>query len=99
MPTEPPTARPLTEQDAARLIGVLATLEGHLTSHQADLGDHRSEPSRFHDDLLESLARRLRRDGALADDVPIGPGVREALGALTARLRDALGEDPGPDRG
>ncbi len=71
--------RPLTRQDAAALIGILAVLEGEMSSGNLD------------EQALDHLRRRLTDDGVLTggpdtDDLPA------ALGALNQRVRFALGE-------
>jgi len=69
--------RPLTQQDAAALIGVLAVLEGQISSgHIAD-------------QAVDRFRRRLTDDGLLKsedDDLPA------AIDALNQRVRFALGE-------
>jgi hypothetical protein len=69
--------RPLTRQDAAALIGILAVLEGEMSAQNID------------ETAVDHLRRRLTDDGLLTgedDDVPV------ALHALNQRVRVALGE-------
>ena len=71
--------RPLTRQDAAALIGILAVVEGQIMSGHV-------EP-----DAVERLRARLADDGMLTGD-PAGQDVPAALEALNKRVRFALGE-------
>jgi hypothetical protein len=69
--------RPLTRQDAAALVGILAVLEGEISA------------SNVEEKAVDHLRRRLADDGLLNgedEDVPA------ALDALHQRVRFALGE-------
>ena len=70
--------RPLTRQDAAALIGILAVLEGEIAAQHVD------------EQAVDHLRRRLADDGLITgpepDDLPA------AIEALNQRLRFALGE-------
>lgn len=71
--------RPLDENDLRALIGLLATLEGHLMAGDVD-------PF-----MAQSLARRLHDDGAATTADP-GRPLRQGINDLNHRLRFALGE-------
>lgn len=78
-----PTRQPVSTQDAIALIGMLAVLEGELTT--------RSLPGSF----VARLSERLR----FADLAPPGTEereVRQAINDLNHRLRFAIGEYPDP---
>jgi hypothetical protein len=69
--------QPLTRQDAAALIGILAVLEGEISGENVD------------EQAVGHLRRRMSEDGLLAsgdDDVPA------AIHVLNQRVRAALGE-------
>ncbi len=66
----------LTQQDARALIGVLATLEGHILVGDVDVA------------AVDHLRRRLVQDGMAADD----EDVPAALYRLNSAVRTALGE-------
>ena len=68
---------PLTREDAAALIGVLATLEGHILVGDVDVA------------AVDHLRRRLVQDGVLAAD---DEDVPAALYRLNSAVRTALGE-------
>ena len=67
----------LTQQDARALIGVLATLEGHIVVGDVDVA------------AVDHLRRRLVQDGILAAD---DEDVPAALYRLNSAVRTALGE-------
>ena len=71
--------RPLTRGDAAAIIGVLAVLEGQITSGTVDA------------EAVNRLRLRLAEDGALTGD-EADQDVPAALEALNQRVRFALGE-------
>jgi hypothetical protein len=71
--------RPLTQQDAAALIGVLAVLEGQISGQNVDA------------QVVDHFRRRLTDDGLLTGG-PEGDDLPAALGALNQRVRFALGE-------
>jgi hypothetical protein len=88
----------VTQRDVSLLIGVLATLEVELLSHERSVHDGvRERPSEFYDDLLGHLASRLQRDSAL-EGGPRGPAVRQVLSDLVGRLHYAWGayDEPPP---
>jgi hypothetical protein len=70
--------RPLTRQDAAALIGILAVLEGEISGQHVD------------EQAVEHFRRRLTDDGLLAG--PEGDDLPAAIEALNQRVRFALGE-------
>jgi hypothetical protein len=69
--------RPLTRQDAAALVGVLAVLEGEIAGGNVD------------EAAVDHLRRRLTDDGLLSGE---DADVPTALEALTKRVRFALGD-------
>jgi hypothetical protein len=69
--------RPLTRQDAAALIGILAVLEGEISGQNVD------------EQAVEHLRRRMTDDGLLTGE---GDDVPAAVHALNQRVRAALGE-------
>ena len=71
--------RPLTRQDAAALVGILAVLEGQITSGHVE------------DAVVERLRSRLAEDGVLTGD-PATHDLPAALEGLNQRVRSALGE-------
>jgi len=71
--------RPLTRQDAAALIGILAVLEGQVMSGNV-------EP-----EAVERFQSRMADDGLLSGDVA-DHDVPATLEALNQRVRFALGE-------
>jgi len=71
--------RPLTRQDAAALVGILAVLEGQVTS-----GNVQPE-------AVERLRSRMADDGLLTGDAA-EHDVPATLDALKQRVRFALGE-------
>jgi hypothetical protein len=71
--------RPLTRQDAAALIGILAVVEGQIVSGNVD------------PDAVERLRVRLADDGILTGE-PAEQDVPATLEALNKRVRFALGE-------
>jgi hypothetical protein len=84
-----PAPNPLSREDAAALIGVLATLEGELLSG-LDNG------------LWNRLAHRLRSQGTIPAGIGDRAGLRIAIANLNQRVRYALGEydePPEPDDG
>jgi Regulator of ribonuclease activity B len=74
-----PTPNQLSREDAAALIGVLATLEGEL------LAGHDN-------DLWNRLASGLHDQGLLPPKIGHRAGLRIVLANLNERLRYALGE-------
>ena len=71
--------RPLTRQDAAALIGILAVLEGEMSGGNVD------------QQAVAHFRRRLTDDGLLPGS-PGGRDVPAVLEELTQRVRYALGE-------
>jgi hypothetical protein len=71
--------RPLTQQDAAALIGILAVLEGEMAA------------GRVEEQALEHLRRRLTDDGVLTGN-PETEDLPAVLDGLKQRVRFALGE-------
>jgi hypothetical protein len=69
---------PLSRQDAAALIGVLATLEGHVRVGDVD-------PA-----AVDHLRRRLVQDGVISEADE--DGVPRGLERLNHSVRAALGE-------
>ncbi|KRD36792.1 hypothetical protein ASE27_10070 [Oerskovia sp. Root918] len=72
--------RALPPETLSDLIGVLATLTGHILAHNVDAG------------MLSSLARRL----SLPPDQAGEREVAQALDELVQQLCSALGEDDAP---
>jgi hypothetical protein len=80
-----PTPNPVSRQDIAALVGVLAVLEGGLLAEQLD------------ETTARKVADRLLREGLLVEDwAP--HDLHQCLHDLNQRLRFALGEydDPPP---
>ncbi len=73
---------PLSQQDAAVLIGILAVLEGEF-----------HDPSNAY--LASRIAARFQREG-LIEDSREGAHLRQALNDMNHRLRYALGETDEP---
>jgi hypothetical protein len=71
--------RPLTRQDAAALIGILAVLEGEMSAGNVD------------EQAVDHFRRRLIDDG-LVSGAPGDEDVPATLGELNQRVRFALGE-------
>ena len=71
--------RPLTRQDAASLVGVLAVLVGEMSAGNVD------------QQAVDHLRRRLTDDGLLGTGRE-GEDLPAALEALNQRVRFALGE-------
>jgi hypothetical protein len=80
MKTEDAAPNPLTRQDAAALIGILAILEGELLADEVS------------DELLGRLAGRMRDHGQMRAHLDDRAGLRLALNDLNQRVRYALGE-------
>ncbi len=68
----------LTQQDARALIGVLATLEGHILVGDVDVA------------AVDHLRRRLVQDGVISEADE--DGVPRGLERLNHSVRAALGE-------
>jgi hypothetical protein len=97
MSDETPSSNPLSKRDVALLIGVVATLEGALFSHERAVhAGVRQQPSEFYDHLLGHLHDRLGRDGALMEGPPPGRAVRQVLSDLVGRLHFAWGAYDAP---
>lgn len=75
----------MTPHDLAALIGLLATLEGHLMA--GDVDPH----------VVDHLLSRLAQDGLVSQDAG-EQDLRQALNDLNHRLRFALGEYDEPSR-
>ena len=71
--------RPLTRQDAAALIGILAVLEGEISG--GNVGEQ----------AVDHFRRRLTDDGLVTGDTG-SENLLAAVGALNKRVRFALGE-------
>ena len=74
-----PVRRPLSEPDAAAVIGVLSVLEAELLLDGVDV------------ELADSFRDRFVRAGLLPADAGVGE-LRRAVAELTQRVRYALGE-------
>ena len=92
MESDAPCPNPVSQRDAALLVGVLATLEGELFGHEWAIHHGVTEqPSEFYNDLLSHLGARLSRDGVLPEGSSSGRAVRQVISDLVGRLHYALG--------
>jgi hypothetical protein len=71
--------RPLTRQDAAALVGILAVLVGEMSGGHVD------------EQAVDHFRRRLSDDGLLGAG-PEGDDLAAVLESLNQRVRFALGE-------